>query len=148
MLGLARASRSVRLARAPPFQRRSMARRALSTSPFELTQSAIAQVQLCTGAPWYMAIAGSAVALRVAILPTVLYQVRETRRLVALRPRLLVLRQQYAAIKSPNERAMALAGAVWRECRANDVQPLAVFALPILQARATPVASECAHAEY
>lgn len=107
--------------------------RTLSTSPLELTQHAIAQVQMSTGAPWYMAIAGSAVALRVAILPTVLYQVREARRLVALRPKLLALRQQFESIKSPAERATTTAAAIWRECRANDVQPLAVFALPFLQ---------------
>ena len=33
----------------------------------------------CAGLPWWVAIGGSAVALRVAIPPTVLYQVRQTR---------------------------------------------------------------------
>ena len=51
---------------------------------------------------------GSAVALRVAILPAVLLQVRETRRLMALVPQFAIFRQQTAAIEPAAERARVL----------------------------------------
>lgn len=109
-------------------------RRALSLdAPLSLVQEGLAQVQLATGLPWYATISCSAVALRVAILPTVVYQVRQTRRLVALRPRFAVLRRECADIASPNERAWALATRLWAECRRNDVQPLSIIGLPLMQ---------------
>ena len=43
---------------------------------------ALAYAHVATGLPWWLAIGGSAVALRVAILPSVFLQVRESRRFV------------------------------------------------------------------
>ena len=80
-----------------------------------------------------MTLAGSAVGLRVLLLPTVWYQMRETRRLVALRPHFDAIRRRCASIESPRERALAYAGGVWRRCREEGVQPLAIVALPIAQ---------------
>ena len=106
---------------------------AASVGPTALIQDALVHVQLVSGLPWWATIAGSAVALRVAILPTVLYQLSETRRFVALRPRFARLRAELSSVDAPAERAWRLVGGIWRICRSHGVQPLGVFALPLLQ---------------
>ena len=57
-----------------------------SADPFALVQQGITTMHVHTGLPWWLAVAGSAVALRVALLPAAWYQLRELRRFIALRP--------------------------------------------------------------
>ena len=64
-----------------------------------------------TGAPWWVVLGGSAIALRIAILPAVLLQVRETRRFMALTPRFAILREQVAHVEPPPARARTRGGA-------------------------------------
>lgn len=90
-------------------------------------------VQHSTGAPWWIVLSGSAVALRIAILPAVLLQARETRRLLALRPRFAALRSEVAGIEKPNERAWALLRKMLAECKHHGVSPFRVVALPLAQ---------------
>lgn len=104
-----------------------------SLNPLTLTQEALAFTQAATGAPWWLVLAGSAVSLRVAILPAVLLQVRETRRLLALAPLFAQHRQQVAHIQVPAERARALLGKMRAECDARGVRPLRVVGLPLMQ---------------
>lgn len=104
-----------------------------SWNPLTLTQDALALVQAATGAPWWLVLGGSAVALRVTILPAVVLQVRETRRLMALVPQFAVFRQQTAAIEPAAERARVLMGKMRAECAARGVRPLRVVGLPIMQ---------------
>ena len=101
--------------------------------PVSLAVEGLAAVQLSTGLPWWAAISGGAVALRVALLPALWYQLRETRRFVALRPRFAVLRAEAASIKDPAARANAFLRSVWRTARAEGVQPLAVVGMPLVQ---------------
>ena len=108
-------------------------RRQLSFAPIAAVQDGLAYAQLATGLPWCATIAGSAVALRLAILPTVIHQVRQTRRLLGLRPRFAALRRECAAITSPNERARTLAVRMYAECRQHGVEPLSVIGLPLVQ---------------
>ena len=108
-------------------------RRQLSFAPIAAVQDGLAYAQLATGLPWFATIAGSAVALRLAILPTVIHQVRQTRRLLGLRPRFAALRRECAAITSPNERARTLAVRMYAECRQHGVEPLSVIGLPLVQ---------------
>ena len=108
-------------------------RRQLSFAPIAAVQDGLAYAQLATGLPWCATIAGSAVALRLAILPTVIHQVRQTRRLLGLRPRFAALRRECAAITSPNERARTLAVRMYSECRQHGVEPLSVIGLPLVQ---------------
>ena len=98
-----------------------------------LAQDTLAAVQLATGAPWWMTISGSAVALRIAILPSVMMQVRETRRLMALRPRFAALRAKCATIEAPNERAWKLATLMFKECDEQGVRLSRVVGLPLIQ---------------
>ena len=102
-------------------------------SPLSLSQEWIAHIHATTALPWWVTIAGSAIALRVAILPAVYYQVRETRLLLALRPQLLALRQETEAIASPNARAWERLSRMYALCRSRGVQPLRVIALPLAQ---------------
>ena len=132
----------------PAFARPSQPRRSLSgapataldatadvasAAPLGLVEQMLVHVHSAAGLPWWVAIGGSAVALRVAILPTVLYQVRQTRNFVALRPRFVALRNECASIEAPALRARALLGGMWRVCRAAGVQPLGIVALPLVQ---------------
>ena len=119
-----------RIAAAP---RHMPPRRQLSFAPIAAVQDGLAYAQLATGLPWCATIAGSAVALRLAILPTVIHQVRQTRRLLGLRPRFAALRRECAAITSPNERARTLAVRMYSECRQHGVEPLSVIGLPLVQ---------------
>ncbi len=103
------------------------------TGPVSLTVEGLAAVQLHTGLPWWVAISGSAVALRIALLPALWYQLSETRRFVALRPQFAVVRAEVAQIADPSARASAYLRGVWRTARAAGVQPLAVVGMPLLQ---------------
>lgn len=107
--------------------------RSLSVAPLEMAQTGLAAAQAATGLPWYITISGSAVALRVAIIPSALYQMRETRRFLALRPQFAVISSECAKIQSPNERVLALTSRIWAECRRRNVQPLGVVGLPLIQ---------------
>lgn len=102
-------------------------------NPLVLTQDALAAVHAATGTPWWLVLGGSAIALRVAILPAVLLQVRETRRLTALMPQFAIFRQQTAAIEPAAERARVLLGKIRAECKARGVRPLRVVGLPLMQ---------------
>ena len=94
---------------------------------------ALAYAHVATGLPWWLAIGGSAVALRVAILPSVFLQVRESRRFFALRPQLLKMRTQFDAVTDPGERALALLGGMRRVCREAGVRPWLIVGLPLVQ---------------
>ena len=113
--------------------RNPTSRRAFSVSPVMAVQEGLASVQLMTGMPWYLTLGGSALALRVALLPSVVFQVRQTRRLMALRPNFAVIRREVSHISSPNERARVLAKRMWAECLRNNVHPLSVVGLPLVQ---------------
>jgi membrane protein insertase Oxa1/YidC/SpoIIIJ len=104
-----------------------------SCGPLELVQHSLVAFQATTGLPWCLSIAASAVAFRVALLPTVVYQVREMRRFAALQPSFEAIRRRCARIESPQQRAIALASGVLRHCRQEGVRPLAAFGLPLLQ---------------
>ena len=134
MLRLARRVRyqPVRRALGHHQHRRSLSSSSL-TSPLELIERALVTAQLHTGLPWWATIAGGAVALRVALLPSLWYQLRETRRLVALRPQFEVLRQEVSQIESRPARVRALVTGIYRQSRRAGVQPIAVFGMPILQ---------------
>lgn len=105
----------------------------LPVSPFELAQEAIVTVHTQTGLPWWLSIAGTAVALRMALLPTVWYQLREIRRFTALRPQLVALRNECASIESGYTRTRTLLAGMYRTCRRAGVQPLALLAVPLVQ---------------
>ena len=112
-------------------------------NPLVLTQDALAAVHAATGTPWWLVLGGSAIALRVAILPAVLLQVRETRRLMALMPQFAIFRQQTAAIEPAAERARSACRAYDALCEASDsagaLQPSlpSVSSLPVLRAGAS-----------
>ena len=107
---------------------------AAATGPIALAVEGMVAVQLHTGLPWWAAIGGSAIALRVALLPALWYQLRETRRFVALRPRFALLHAELEKTEmGPGARANAFLRGVWRTARAAGVQPLAVVGMPLLQ---------------
>ena len=107
---------------------------AAATGPIALAVEGLVAVQLHTGLPWWAAIGGSAIALRVALLPALWYQLRETRRFVALRPRFALLHAELEkAAMGPGARANAFLRGVWHTARAAGVQPLAVVGMPLLQ---------------
>ena len=107
---------------------------AAATGPIALAVEGMVAVQLHTGLPWWASIGGSAIALRVALLPALWYQLRETRRFVALRPRFALLHAELEKTEmGPGARANAFLRGVWRTARAAGVQPLAVLGMPLLQ---------------
>ena len=89
--------------------------------------------QAATGAPWWLAIGGSTVALRFGLLPLLFYQLRETRRLAALRPGLVAIRQECMSLSPLPHRAWTTASRMYRYCRGASVQPLALIVIPLLQ---------------
>lgn len=93
----------------------------------------VAAAQAATGAPWWLAIGGSAIVLRVALLPLLWYQLRESRRLAAMTPQLRAIRLECASLSPLPRRAWTTAGRMYRACRAASVQPLALVAVPLLQ---------------
>ena len=102
-------------------------------TPITGVQNLLVGVQAATDAPWWVTIGGCALALRVAILPAVFIQVRETRRLLALRPQLLAVRDETAEIASPNARLWARVSKMYAVCRSKGVRPLRVVGLPLVQ---------------
>ena len=107
---------------------------AAATGPIALAVEGLVAAQLHTGLPWWAAIGGSAIALRIALLPALWYQLRETRRFVALRPRFALLRAEVEKSElGTGARANAFLRGVWRTARAAGVQPLAVVGMPLLQ---------------
>ena len=93
----------------------------------------VVAAQAATGAPWWLAIGGTTVALRVGMLPLLWYQLAETRRFGALRPQLAAIRDECRAIEPPSARAAQTLLRGWRCCRAASVQPLAIVAVPLVQ---------------
>jgi membrane protein insertase Oxa1/YidC/SpoIIIJ len=93
----------------------------------------VAAAQAATGAPWWLAIGGSAIVLRVALLPLLCYQLRESRRLAEIAPQLRAIRLECASLSPLPRRAWTTAGRMYRACRAASVQPLALVAVPLLQ---------------
>jgi len=93
----------------------------------------VVAAQAATGAPWWLAIGGTTVALRVGMLPLLWYQLAETRRFGTLRPQLAAIRDECRAIEPPSARAAQTLLRGWRCCRAASVQPLAIVAVPLVQ---------------
>ena len=75
---------------------------AAATGPIALAVEGLAAAQLHTGLPWWAAIGGSAIALRIALLPALWYQLRETRRFVELRPKFALLRAEVRRAENSN----------------------------------------------
>ena len=106
---------------------------AAATSSLALPAQFVISAQAATGAPWWLAIGSSTIALRFGLLPLFLYQLRETRRLAALRPALLAIRQECRSLSPPSYQAWTTASRMYRYCRGVSVQPLAIIVLPLLQ---------------
>ena len=129
-------------------------RRLLSTTfaPEQVVESVLTAVHVQTGAPWWLAIGGSAIAFRIALLPlvrlhstkthpsvtyearTVLLQVRfqvlETRRLVALRPQLTAMRAK-VCLRSVDPGEVYLTPTLPPQCA--SIQPTNARAWAMLQ---------------
>lgn len=99
------------------------------SNPIDVAEQALVSIHVHTGAPWWATIAGTAVAVRVALLPTLWYQLRETKRFVALRPQLIAIRQEVNRIEPQAARVSTLLRRMYSCCRQAGVQPLVVFGM-------------------
>lgn len=102
-------------------------------SPLAAVQSALVLAHDASGLPWWATIAAGTLAMRLVVLPAVLYQQRQHARFAHLRPLLRAVSESCQHIESrPKRQAAALAG-MWRVCVENGVHPLSLFAGSIVQ---------------
>eukprot|EP00741_Cyanophora_paradoxa_P025065 tig00000342_g24193.t1 len=101
-------------------------------TPVDAVEAFIRAGHEVVGLPWWLAIAGSALAVRLAFLPLVLYSRRVSARYSSLKPhRQLAFALATSSAKEKREQYLDYVRAVWIQCSLFDSNPLKALVAPL-----------------